>query len=200
MPTSATATALLTSSSSATGTPTATTTPAATLTGSGLPATAVPETTDPLAPQRWPLWLLGGSLLLAGLGGGLFWLRRARRPRVSGNVRILAENGRLPRVLDLDARRQTAVTLGKPPADIPLPGSVWRATIRPGLSVNGAPQMVIEGTGDLTLNDAPLSRPTPLFDMATIDLGGGVRIRYEDLRLRRMARQNGWSAGRKRAI
>lgn len=200
MPAGATATALLASSSSATGTPTATITQTAALTDFGLLATAVPETTAPLAPRRWSLWLLGGSLLLAGVAGGLFWLYRARQPRVSGSVRILGENGRLPRVLDLDARRQTAVTIGKPPADIPLPGSVWQATIRPGLNVNGAPQMVIEGPGDLTLNDAPLSRPTPLFDMATIDLGGGVRIRYEDLRLRRMARQNGWSASRKRTI
>ncbi|MBK8989884.1 MAG: VWA domain-containing protein [Chloroflexi bacterium] len=178
---------------------TAATTQTAVLTSPVLTPTVVPQTDSPSA-RRWPLWLLGASLLLAGLAGGLFGLYRMRQPRLSGSLRVLAENGRLPKLVELDTRRQTAVTIGKPPADIPLPGSVWQATIRPGLSVNGAPQMILEGPGELTVNDVPLSRPTPLFDMATIDLGGGVRIRYEDLRLRRTARQNGWSASQKRAI
>ena len=60
--------------------------------------------------------------------------------------------------------------------------------------------MLVDGPGELTINDVPLSQPTPLFDMAVIDLGGGVKIRYEDLRLRRAARQNGWRSGQKRAL
>ncbi len=166
-----------------------------------LSPTIVPQPSGPpLAPWRWLAWLLGGGLLAIALLGGFFWLRQARQPRVAGSIRILTVNGRLPRTIDLDDRRQMAVTIGKPPADIPLPGSAGRATIRPGLLVNGTPQMLLEGLGEMALNDTPVTRPTPLFDMAVIDLGGGVKIRYEDLRLRRAVRQNGWRSSQKSGI
>lgn len=171
------------------------------LIGPGMTPTAVaPVVAVAPTPRRWPVWyLVGFGLAVCGVGG-LVWLRQTRRPRVSGSVRVLTTNGRLPQTIDLDDRRQTVVTIGKPPADISLPGSMMRLTIRPGLVVGGAQQMLVDGPGEITLNDVPLSRPTPLFDMAVIDLGGGVKIRYEDLRLRRAARQNGWRSGQKRAI
>ncbi|MBP6470785.1 MAG: VWA domain-containing protein [Chloroflexi bacterium] len=181
--------------------PTSAATHTALLIGPGMTPTAVPPLVAVApSPRRWTVWYLVGLGLAACGVGGLVWLRQARRPRVSGSVRVLTANGRLPQTIDLDDRRQTVVTIGHPPADIPLSGSMMRLTIRPGLVVGGVPQMLVDGPGELTLNEVPLSRPTPLFDMAIIDLGGGVKIRYEDLRLRRAARQNGWRSGQKRPI
>ncbi len=137
---------------------------------------------------RWQLWTLGSLLFLTVVGGGVSWTLKNRQPRVSGALRILG-GGPLPeRVIDLDGMRKTAVTLGKPPSDIPLTGAEIQATISPGKLVNEVRQMLLSGDANLTLDDRRVAAFAQLSDSAIVNLGGGVRVRYENLRLRRAER------------
>lgn len=150
-----------------------------------------PENPQPAAvpeENRWLPWFAGSLFLLIVGGTGGLWLLFRRQPRVSGAVRIIG-GGLVPeRLVDLDDLRKTALTLGKPPADIPLTQAEVQAVIRPGGLVNGIRQMRLSGGDGLTLDDRPVVTPTLLDDSAVINLGGGVRVRYENLLLRRAVR------------
>lgn len=125
-----------------------------------------------------------GTLLVAGRQWYL-----ARRPKVSGSIRILAgpgtENGY--GVIDLDDRQQRRITLGGPEADVTFLGATAQVTIRPAAeSVDDIYPMMISGQDGAQLNEQPLSpdRPRSLNDADIITLDQH-RLRYENLRLRR---------------
>ncbi|MCP4425336.1 MAG: hypothetical protein GY803_12645 [Chloroflexi bacterium] len=172
------------------------------------PETAVialitPEKTQraeiPAVPQKnvWRLWLLGTLFFLFVFGTGAVWTLKIQKPRVSGALRILG-GGHLPEhFIDLDSLRKTAVTLGKSPADVPLTGAEAQATIVPGKMMNETRQMQLSGSANLTLNNRRVASFAHLSDSAVINLGGGVRVRYENLRLRRATRLEGRNEKRK---
>ena len=141
----------------------------------------------PPAPEPKPVWPLYSLFLLPLLAGlGLFIRRRqSQKPTVNGVIRRL--DVAAPRQYDLASRRQTSVTLGRPPADIPLPGAAARITIRPGAPLGDAREMLVSGSGDWRLNGRNVPQPAPLHDTDVIDLAG-VKLRYENLPLRRAAR------------
>jgi hypothetical protein len=158
-----------------------------------------PENPQPAAiPEGngWFPWFAGSLFCLIVGGTGGLWLRFSRQPRVSGALRIIG-GGLVPeRLIDLDGLQKTAVTLGKPPADVPLAEAEAQAVIRPGELVNGIRQMCLAGGNGLMLDDRPVISSALLDDSAVISLGGGVRVRYENLLLRRAARVAG--TGRKK--
>jgi hypothetical protein len=140
-------------------------------------------------PKRavWTWWVWGGLLMAVAAAIGGVWRHRFRQPLVSGTLRVLGGDQPL-RVIDLDNLGKTAVSLGKAPADIPLRGAAATAAIVPGARVDNARQMFIRSDGRITLNGRPIPPSAALTDAALIDLGGGVQLRYENLRLRRAGR------------
>ena len=91
-------------------------------------------------------------------------------------------------VIDLDSLNQTVITVGKPPADIPLSGAAAQVIIRPGTAVEDIHEMLISGNGVVNLNGLPVVQEVRLMDTAVIDLGS-IKLRYENLRLRRAERE-----------
>lgn len=153
------------------------------------PAAPAPLESPAPAPRRaawtWGVWI--GLLLAAAAAVGGVWRHHSRLPRVSGTLRILG-GGRVMRTIDLDNLAQTAVSLGKAPADIPLPGATAAVTIVPGARLEDTRRMFIRSDGSITLDGQPARPSAPLADATLIDLGGGVQVRYENLRLRRAGR------------
>ncbi|MCB8944026.1 MAG: VWA domain-containing protein [Ardenticatenaceae bacterium] len=176
-----------------TPTPTTSTTPTptATTTAPLLPIIpTLPPTLEPSAkPHRWP-WILTAVFTLNIL---LFLLYRRQRPKlhVTGALRLL--DGHLTSVgsplLELDTLQANAITIGQPPADIPLPQAQAQAVIQviPGLDA-GDDYFIKPLNGRITLNNLPLTHEARLTDTAVLDLDG-VRLRYENLRLRQNERE-----------
>ena len=198
-----------------TSTATATLTPTAETSALSATETAVITLVTPSAPSQlqvtkpkpfnWPLLLLFGLFLAVVVTIIWMWWYRSRQPRVSGTIRVLS-GGQLVRTIDLDSLEKTAVSLGKPPADIPLTGAETTVTIVPGAKLEDIRQMFIRSEDDITVNActergrssrlAPTS--APLTDAAHINLGGGIQLRYENLRLRRAGRLSATDVKRKK--
>lgn len=198
--TTATATPVLaTTLPTSTATAMPTTTPTATAVQPALlPPTAPsdPElilSTPDSQPSLWP-WFLLAFILLSG-GAVILFGRRQQRLWVTGTVRLL--DGQVSStgspVIELDSLQAELVTLGQPPADVPLPQATAQAAIRPvptragGLD-GGCDYLIKPLSGHVTLNDVPLTHETRLTDTAVLDLGG-VRLRYENLWLRQVERE-----------
>jgi hypothetical protein len=155
------------------------------------PATPTEETGGNL--PRWP-WLLLGLLLL-GAGTAVFFRhQQVNQPTVAGMLRLLgnAQTDEGYTVIDLDSLDKRSVVIGRAPADIPLPGALAQAVIRPGAAIAVETyEMRIKGRGELWLKGRPLTGEATLFDAVVINFGGGVQARYENLRLRRAEREMG---------
>ncbi len=152
--------------------------------------------TTPEGPE-WP-WLFVGGLLIVGIGTAVLFRnqQRANQPTVTGTLRLLGHNQTEEgfTVIDLDRLNKPRVVVGRPPADLPLPGALAQAIIRPGTAIAVETyEMRIQGQGEgqseLWLKGRPLTGEATLFDTVVIDFGGGVRVRYENLRLRRAERE-----------
>lgn len=148
----------------------------------------------------WTWWFLGSLLVAVVAALGSLWWHSTRQPRVSGSLQITGD-GQVPRLIDLDSLGKTAVSLGKLPADIPLPGATATATLVPGARLEDSRLMFIRSEGGyaeggITLDGRPAPPSTPLTDAMLIDLGGGVQVRYENLRLRRAGRLSTQSLSR----
>lgn len=147
-------------------------------------------------PFNWPLGLLIGLILIAGITAFVLLRQHLRRPCVSGTLRVLS-HGQLVRTIDLDSLDKTAVSLGKPPADIPLTGAEAAITIVPGARLEDTRHMFVRSEDDIRLNGQPIPTSAPLTDSAHIDLGDGIQLRYENLRLRRAGRLSAQDLKRK---
>lgn len=150
---------------------------------------------EPLPPEvsharRFP-WLLLGLLLLGVTTVVLYRRQRQASPLVTGTLRLLGQ-GRTDEgqtVIDLDGLNRPVVTLGKPPADVPLPGATVQAVIYPGaLLTADTYEMRLNARGELWFNGIPLNGEVILTDTAVINFGG-VEVRYENLCLRRIERE-----------
>lgn len=153
------------------------------------PAPTALATTTPPQQDTQTRWVWGGLFLIVAVVVGGIWRRQARRPHVSGTLRVLVD-GRVTRTVDLDGLAKTAVSLGKAPADLPLPGATVTATIVPGARLEDVWHMFIRSDGRIRLDGKTALPSAPLTDAALIDLGGGVQVRYENLRLRRADRMS----------
>ncbi|MBX3057916.1 MAG: VWA domain-containing protein [Anaerolineae bacterium] len=177
-------TAVATIAATVTAAPSPTTTRAVIAPATSLdkPIMRPPDTSTP--GPRWP-WAAAG-VVLTGMGTAvLYWRRQRQRPCVTGLLR-LAEGHT---TIDLDGLNRPVITVGQPPADVPIPGATARAIIRPGASLGDAHEILISGRGDLRVNGRPVTGETNLADTAVIHLGNGVQARYENLRLRRAWRE-----------
>jgi hypothetical protein len=145
--------------------------------------------TIPETPPRWPFLLIGLMVLTCGTAV-LYWRRQHNRLWVSGTVRLL--DGQLAAgstLIDLDDLRREVVTIGPPPADVPLPDAIAQIAIRPVISMDDICDYIVTPlSGNITLDGLPLTRDTRLTDTAVLDLGG-VRMRYENLWLRQAERE-----------
>lgn len=163
------------------------------------PSQPVVTATEPPPHATWTWWVLGGLLVAIVAALGSLWWHSTRQPRVSGVLQIMGD-GQAPRIIDLDSLGKTAVSLGKPPADIPLSGAAVTATIVPGARLEESRLMFIRSErshteGGITLDGRPAPPSAPLMDAMLIDFGGGVQVRYENLRLRRAGRLSTQSLG-----
>lgn len=202
-PLAATVTPLPTSSSTSTATasstpasrpivtssPTAVPTTAPTLTPTATPLPAPPAVapTPPSTstPQRplWP-WLLGTATLI--ITTAVFFLhhhRRRQRPLLTGTLRLLS--GTPAATLELEPHRKTKLTLGLPPADIPLAAARDQLTLQAGST---ADDIQLSAPVPLTINGVnqpnTAQLPHSLRDNDLIRFGN-LTLRYENLRLRR---------------
>ncbi|MBX3055851.1 MAG: VWA domain-containing protein [Anaerolineae bacterium] len=162
----------------------------------------VEEVTATLASPNEPLpaevshagsfpWLLVGLLLLGVTTVVLYRRQRRATPLVAGTLRLLgqARTGDGQTVIDLDRLNRPVVTLGKPPADVPLPGAMTQAIIYPGVLLTADTyEMRLNARGELWFNGNPLHGEAVLTDTAVINFGD-VEVRYENLRLRRIERE-----------
>lgn len=179
-----TATALPT----ATPTPTATIIPTATAT---LRPTATPRPRLPMqepdAPANaatpkpfWP-WLL--TVALGSLITAVFLHRSRHRPHLTGSIRILS--GAPVAYFELEPYRKATLTLGLPPADIPLAAALEQLTLTVGAT---ADDILLSTPMALTINGRSLPNtiqlPHTLHDNDLITFGD-LTLRYENLRLRR---------------
>ncbi len=168
--------------------------PTATASQTTVPITIHADPNANAVKKEFPLpWVLSGLALLGGFTTIFYWRKFQPAPHVTGTLRLLAMpsegqsiNGRT--VIDLDTLNQTLITIGKPPATIPLTGANAQAAIRPGAAIEDIYEMVISGHGQVSVNGHPIPHETKLIDTAVIDLGG-VKLRYENLRLRRVERE-----------
>ncbi|MCP4358120.1 MAG: VWA domain-containing protein [Chloroflexi bacterium] len=139
----------------------------------------------------WP-WLLAGLFLLGASTAVLYRRQQQNQPTVSGTLHLL--DGRQfnsgQTTSDLDSLNCLQVSLGQPPADIPLPGAQGRVVIRPGRPLADLWEMLISGHGRVQLDDTPLAHEKRLTDTAVIQFGPDSRIRYENLRLRQAERED----------
>ena len=144
----------------------------------------------PLSSRRkngW-LWALGGTLAgaIAVSGGGLALALHRRRPRLEGQLRILAAPGvQTPgQVIELPAERRK-VTVGGAEDDIPLAGGKRVAIIRARKGEGGDSHMELiplpADRASLSVNEVPLTLPHILEDGDVI-AAGDYRLRYENLR------------------
>jgi hypothetical protein len=135
-------------------------------------------------PVRWP-WLLCMAGLVGVLAWGGYHRRQKRGPIVQGELHHLSGPGFAGggQLLELDTLSRPSVTVGGPPADIPLAGAAGQFTIRPGQSLDSGWEMQLSGGPEILLNDRPLTGEQTLGDAAVITIGE-TRLRYENLRLR----------------
>ena len=166
----------------------------------------VPASTPQLPSRRkngW-LWALGGALGVIALGsGGLALAIHRRRPRLEGQLRVLAapEGQTAGQVIELPANRRTA-TLGKTTDDVPLAGNQTLAIIRAQKGEEGETEMELvplhPDQAVLAVNEGLLTSPRPLKDGDVIT-AGDYRLRYENLR-RASSRQLGHSLLRRNSL
>jgi hypothetical protein len=161
------------------------------------PAPISPPLPEP-TPFNWTLLILIGLFLAIAFTVFGLWLHHTRRPHVSGTMRVLS-GGQLVRTIDLDSLGKTAVSLGKSPADIPLAGAAATVTIVPGAQLeDDTRQMFVRSDDAITINGQPTLPSVLLTDAAHIDLGGGIQLWYENLRLRRAGRLSAQDVNRKK--
>ncbi|MCI0397387.1 MAG: VWA domain-containing protein [Chloroflexi bacterium] len=218
-PWAATAAPSLTPSRPATATPlpTETSTPPSTATPTR-PASVVLAAPDDFHAElssdhpAWP-WFIVPTLLAAG-GGYTLWRRqKGTRLPVTGSLRLLSgpaqataslagqANASLAGhpLIELDTLKKSRATIGQAPADFPLPGAMGRLVIRPGAPMADSYEMVAEGSGEVLLDNEPLTGPRRLADAAILTIGAqpgaaphlrgaAYCLRYENLRLRALAR------------
>jgi hypothetical protein len=139
-------------------------------------------------PLLWP-WLLGFLLVgsLSGLAGYRLW--QGQRPLVSGELHHLVGPGfgGGEHIVELDGLHLPVVTVGMPPADLPLAATTNSFSLRAGRQIGDCFEMVISGPTDITVNGRPLQREKALEDGALIQIGQ-THLRYENLRLRSAVR------------
>lgn len=151
-----------------------------------LPKLAKTSSPHPTRNAQW--WWGVVALVLSGSGYGLYHWRIARRPTLSGQMRFPGAAANLPTLLDLDALARSRLTLGRPPADIPLPGAMTQAILYTGAPLDDTWEVWLQGPSDILLNGLAVLHDMPLNDAAILDFGSGLQARYENLPLRRAAR------------
>lgn len=150
--------------------------------------TAVLPTTSSLTPGLPWGRLLAGVLLAGGAALSIYRWQKARRPRLSGRLCLLGAPAALPPVVDLDQQARQRLTIGRPPADVPLPGVLSQATLCTGAPLDDTWEVWLQGPSEVLLNGLPVLHDMPLSDTAVLDFGSGIQARYENLRLRRAQR------------
>lgn len=143
-----------------------------------------PPSVAPTSPSKW-FWLLILPLLLPATI--YLWKHQHTPPTVvTGNLRILAGPGTptgQPQI-ELDTLRKAAITIGQPPADIPLIGATASLTLQPGTDHENLPTIRIRGNEETLLNGRSLIQETTIEDNAHITIPPNHQLRYENLRLR----------------
>lgn len=127
-------------------------------------------------------------LALSGSGYGLYRRHITRRPTLSGQLRFLGTAANMPALVDLDTLSRSRLTLGRPPADILLPGAMTQASLCTGVPLDDTWEVWLQGPSDILLNGLAVLHDMPLNDAAILDFGSGIQAHYENLPLRRAAR------------
>lgn len=159
-----------------------------------LPTTAAPTPLPKLAktssppPRSTHWWWAMAVLALSGSGYGLYRRHITRRPTLSGQLRFLGTAANMPALVDLDTLSRSRLTLGRPPADILLPGAMTQASLCTGVPLDDTWEVWLQGPSDILLNGLAVLHDMPLNDAAILDFGSGIQAHYENLPLRRAAR------------